>query len=91
MVFKYVPNDLDRYDRKPPFHVEVRDSNYVADFHIKLTEMIHLSGSECFVEFYREHFFIFVGEKLEADDKIEGGATVFAFIKTHKSLKNFAD
>ena len=49
----YISNDLDEYDPKPSFDVEVRDSNYVTDFHIKLTEMIDLSGSECFAEFYR--------------------------------------
>ena len=32
-----------------------------------------------------------VDEKLEADDKIEDGATVIAVIETHKSLKNVAD
>ena len=53
--------------------------------------MIDLSGSECFAEFYREGFLIFVGEKMEADDKIEDGATVFAVIKTHKSIKYVAD
>ena len=56
-----------------------------------VTGVIDLSGSKWFAEFYRECFATFVGEKLEADDKIEDGATVFAFIKTHKSLKNFAD
>ena len=40
---------------------------------------------------FTEKVFYFVGEKLEADDKIEDGATVFAVIKTHKSLKNVAD
>ena len=58
LAFKYVPNDLDKYDPKPSFDVEVRDSNYVADFHIKLTEMIDLSGSEYYAEFYIEDFFI---------------------------------
>ena len=33
-------------------------------------------------------FFIIFGEKLEADDRIEDGATVFAVIK---SLENVAD
>ena len=59
--------------------------------HTKLTRMIDLSGSQCFAEFYREGFAIFVDEKLEADDKIEDGAIVFVVIKTHKSLKNVAD
>ena len=36
-------------------------------------------------------FFYFVGEKFETDDKIEDGATVFAVINTHKSLKDVAD
>ena len=49
--------------------------------------MVDLSSSECFAEFHRESFFIFVGENLEADDTIQYGATVFAAIKTHKSLK----
>ena len=71
--------------------VEMCDSNYVGDFHIKLTEIIDLSGSECFAEFHREVFFIFVCEKLEADGRIEDCATVFAVIKTHTSLKNKAD
>ena len=60
-------------------------------FTFKLTEMIELSGSECFAEFHREKVFIFVGEKLKADIRIEDGATVFSVIKTHKSLKNVAD
>ena len=65
----------------------MHDSNYVADFHIKLTEMIDMSGSECFAKFHRR-FFIIVGEKLEADDRIEDCVTVFAVIK---SLENVAD
>ena len=40
----YIPNDLDKYDPKPFFDVEVHDSNYVTDFHIKLTETIDMSG-----------------------------------------------
>ena len=71
LEFKYIPNDLVKYDPKPSFDVEMRDSNYVADFHIKLTEMIDLSGSEYFAEFHKEFFFIFIGEKLQANDKIE--------------------
>ena len=39
----------------------------------------------------QKRFFTFVGEKLEADDKIEDGVTVFAVINTHKSLKDVAD
>ena len=54
LAFKYVSNDLDKYDPKLSFDVEVSDSNYVADFHTKLTEMIDFSGSECFAEFYIE-------------------------------------
>ena len=38
-----------------------------------------------------EKVFYFVGKKLEADDKIEDGVTVFAVINTHKSLKDVAD
>ena len=40
---------------------------------------------------FTEKVFYSIGEKLEADDKIEDDATVFAVIKTHKSLKNVAD
>ena len=61
----------------------MRDSNYVADFHIKLTEMIDLSSSECLAKFH-SRFFIIVGEKLEADDRTEDDATVFAVIKSLK-------
>ena len=75
------------YDPKPSFNVEVRDSNYFADFHIKLTEMIDLSGSECFVKFHRR-FLIIVDVKRKADDKKEDDANVFDVIK---SLTNVAD
>ena len=43
------------------------------------------------LNFTEKVFFYFVSEKLEADDKIEDGATVFAVIKTHNSLKNVVD
>ena len=42
--------------------VEVRDSSYVADFHIKLTEMIDLNGSECFAEFHKKIFYFCWGK-----------------------------
>ena len=34
---------------------------------------------------------VFVDEKLEVDDKIEGGATVFAVVRTHRSMSNVED
>ena len=58
LPFNYVPDNLDKYDLKPSFDVKVHGSNYVADFHIKHTEMIDLSGSGYFAEFYREVFII---------------------------------
>ena len=31
LAFKYVPNDLDKYDQKTSLDVKVCDSNYVAE------------------------------------------------------------
>ena len=71
LAFKYVPNDLDKYDLKPSFDVEVHDPIYVADFYIRLTEMIDLSDSECFAELQIKVYYWVVDENLEADDKID--------------------
>ena len=87
--FQFVPQDLDKYDPKPFFEVEVSGSNTVADFHSKLTEMIDLRNSECVAEYYRDGFN--VGEKLECDERIEDGATVYAVFTTKKKLKEVVD
>ena len=83
--FQFVPKDLDKYDPKPFFEVEVSGSNTVADFHSKLTEMNDLRDSDFVAEYYRDGFN--VGEKLKCDEKIEDGATVYVVFTTKKKLK----
>ena len=87
--FQFVPKDVDKWDPKSSFEVEVSGSNFVADFHTKLTKMIDLRNSECSAEFYRGGFN--VGKKLECDEKIEDGETVYAVITTKKKLKEVVD
>ena len=87
--FQFVPKDLDKYDPKPSYEVEVSGSNTVADFHSKLTAMIDLRNSECEAVFYREGFH--VGDKMECDERIEDGATVYAVFTTKKKLKQVVD
>ena len=84
--FQLVQDDLDKFDPKTDYEVEVSGSNTVADFHSKLTEIISLRNSYCVAEYYRKWFD--VGEKLEWDERIEDGAVVYAVIKITKELKD---
>ena len=50
-IFKFDPKDLENYDPKMSYVVEVSGSNTVADFRSKLVEMIDLINYECAAEF----------------------------------------
>ena len=86
-IFKFDPKDLENYDPKMSYVVEVSGSNTVADFRSKLTEMIGLRNYYCAAEFYRNWFDD--REKLECDERIENGATVYAEVTITKKESKF--
>ena len=92
--FQYFPKDLGKkYDPKPCYEFEVSDCNTVADICSKLSKMIKMKNLECVAVFYKEGFN--VGKQLECDDKIDRGATLYAFITcydiVHKDFKSKVD
>ena len=87
--FNLLPKDLDKFDPKMSYEVEVSGSNTVADFRSKLNEMIGLRNYKCEVEFYRKWFN--GDEKLERDERIEHGATVYAVVTIKKKDLNEVD
>ena len=74
--FYLFPKHVNQWDPKPSYEVEVPNSNTVADLQKKMFEMLVLSSPQYFVEFYSEGFN--VDAKLNAEDKIDDGETVFA-------------
>ena len=87
--FYFFPKDLDQFDPKPSFDVEVYNTNTVADFQTKLFEMVNLSDSDYVAEFYSKGFN--VGAKLNAEDKIDDGETVFAVITCGRNVQEIVD
>ena len=87
--FNLLPKDLENYDPKISYEVEVSGLNTVADFCSKLTEVIGLRNYKCEAEFYRKWFN--EGKKLERDVRIEQGETVYAVITIKKKDLNEVD
>ena len=87
--FYFFPKDLDQFDPKPSFDVEVYNTNTVADFQTKLFEMVNLSDSDYVAEFYSKGFN--VGAKLNAEDKIDDGETVFAVFSSKIPLERVVE
>ena len=89
-TFFYIfPKDLDQWDPKTFYDVEVPNSNTVADLQKKMFEMLVLSSPHYFVEFYRKGFN--VGAKLNAEDKIDDGETVFAVFSSKIPLERVVE
>ena len=92
MTIFQLPKELENYDPKMSYVVEVSGSNTVADFRSKLihklqVDDINLIDYGLAVEFYRKWFED--GEKLGCDEKIEHGATVYAVIKIIKGESTY--
>ena len=87
--FYLLTKDLNKFDPKKSYEVEVSGFNTVANFHSKLVEMIGLKNYKCEAEFYSKWFN--EGEKLERDERIEQGATLYAVITIKKKYLNEVD
>ena len=92
MTIFQLQKELENYDPKMSYVVEVSGSNTVANFRSKLINMIALSHFDLInydiaAEFYRKWFED--GEKLGCDEKIEHGATVYAVVKVTKKESIF--
>ena len=64
-------------------------NNSVANFQSLLFRILNISSPDYFAEFRREGFD--VGDKLNADDKIEDGAIVFVNITCKRNKENYID
>ena len=94
MTIFQLPKDLQNYEPEMSYVVEVFGSTTVADFRSKLIEMIALSHFDMIsydlaAEFYRKWFDD--GEKLECDERIEHGSTVYVVVKITKKIESTFD